>query len=414
MPPLTRPERGRRQPPVHSPILGPALGHALVGALGGPDPRLGFAARLAREYSADHVILTDSGTDALQLALGVAFHAVPAPAVVALPAYSCFDVATAAVGSGASIVCYDIDPGTLGPELASVRRCLEQGARVVVVAPLYGIPVDIAAVTRLAAEWNAVVVEDAAQGYGAAWRGRSLGTLAPISVLSFGRGKGWTGGSGGALLCRDPAPWSDDLTLLGGRSVGAELSAFVAATVQWAFGRPKLYRIPASLPGLHLGETRYRPPRVARPMRRLSATLLDQTAPAAETEAGYRQEVGHWYEEVLPWSATVLRIRGAPHGRPGWLRYPLLLADGWAGLPDPATARALGIAPGYPRPLSSLSVVSERRPPGLPAAAAPGAEELAQRLVTLPTHSLLAITERSAVVQVIADYSGTEGLSRSA
>jgi len=333
---------------------------------------------------------------------------------VALPAYSCFDVATAAIGSGASILCYDIDPGTLGPEPASLRRCLQQGARVVVVAPLYGVPVEIAAVDRLAAEWKAVVIEDAAQGFGAAWQGRSLGTLAAVSVLSFGRGKGWTGGSGGALLCRDPAPWSDDLTLLGGRSVIAELTAFAAATAQWAFARPGLYAVPATLPGLHLGETRYHPPRVARPMRRLAATLLEQTAAAAETEAGYRHEVGHWYDEVLPRSDRVLRIRGAPHGRPGWLRYPLLLADGWKGLPDPAAARALGIAPGYPRPIASLSVVAERRPAGTMSPATPGAEELARQLVTLPTHSLLSISERAAVVRTIADYAGVEEVSRSA
>lgn len=380
----------------------PALGHALVSGLGGPDPRLSFATRLAEEYAADHVVLTDSGTDALQLAFGAAFHALPGPAVVALPAYSCFDVATAAVGSGAAIVCYDIDPGTLAPDLPSLRWCLQQGARVIVIAPLYGVPVDIAAIERLAAEWHAVVIEDAAQGSGATWQGRSLGTLAPVSVMSFGRGKGWTGGSGGAVLCRDPAPWSDSLTLLGGRSRVAECAAFAAAMAQWTFGRPELYAIPSVLPGLHLGETRYHRPRVGRPMRRVAAALLEHLATEAAAEAAYRREVGQWYDEAVPWSSALLRIRGAPHGRSGWLRYPVLRVDGWGGLRDPAEARALGLAPGYPRPLPSLPAVLERVPPGTEQRPTPGAHELTRQLITLPTHSLLTISERAAILRVIA------------
>jgi dTDP-4-amino-4,6-dideoxygalactose transaminase len=408
MPPLNGRRRGRQQPPIHSPISAPALGHALVSGLGGQDPRLTFAARLARDYAADHVVLTDSGTDALQLALGAAFHAIPGPQVVALPAYSCFDVATAAVGSGADVVCYDIDPGTLGPDLGSMRWCLRQGARVIVVAPLYGIPIDMAAVAQLAAEWSAVVIEDAAQGFGSTWRERPLGTSASLSVLSFGRGKGWTGGSGGAVLCRDPAPWNDRLTLIGGRSRTAEFLAFGAATAQWALGRPETYVLPSVLPGLHLGETRYHPPRVARPMRRFAAALLEQTAAAAEHEAAYRREVGRWYEEAVPWSTTLMPIRCAPGGRPGWLRYPVLRMGGWEGLRHPEEARALGLAPGYPRVLPALPEIAGRLPVGCEQEATPGAAETAERLITLPTHSLLTRPERSAVVRLLADQPGRE------
>jgi dTDP-4-amino-4,6-dideoxygalactose transaminase len=382
-----------------------------VSALGGQDPRLVFAERLARDYTADHVVLTDSGTDALQLAISAVFHALAGPQVVALPAYSCFDVATAAIGSGASVVCYDLDPGTLGPDLASLRWCLEQGARVIVVAPLYGIPIDVGAVARIAGQWNAVVLEDAAQGSGATWQERPLGTLAPLSVLSFGRGKGWTGGSGGAVLCRDPAPWSDLLTLIGGRSRGAEFLAFAATAAQWLLGRPEIYALPSMLPGLHLGETRYHPPRVARPMRRFAAALLEQTASAAEEEGVYRHEVGRWYEEAIPWSSTLLRIRGAPHSRPGWLRYPVLHADGWGGLPDSVAARALGLAPGYPRPLPKLPQVAALLPVGCEQRPTPGADELARLLITLPTHSLVTISERSAVIRTLGDYAGAEGES---
>jgi hypothetical protein len=82
--------------------------------------------------------------------------------------------------------------------LQSLERLLQRGARVVVVASLYGFPVDWDAVAGVLAPYGAIAIEDAAQGDHAAWRGRPLGSVGPISVLSFGRGKGWTGGGGGA------------------------------------------------------------------------------------------------------------------------------------------------------------------------------------------------------------------------
>src|SRR5439155_883687 len=113
------------------------------------------------------------------------------PPVVALPAYACYDVATAAVAVNARIALYDVHPATLAPDLASLTATLAEGARIVVVAPLYGMPVDWDAIEQCVAAFGALAIEDAAQGHGASWRGRPLGSLGRLSVLSFSRGKGW-------------------------------------------------------------------------------------------------------------------------------------------------------------------------------------------------------------------------------
>jgi dTDP-4-amino-4,6-dideoxygalactose transaminase len=157
---------------------------------------------LARRYSADHALLCGSGTQALQIAITLAMRQV-GDSTVALPAFTCFDVATAAVGARAKIRFFDLDPSTLSPDLSSLEAALARGTRIVVVSHLYGFPVDWDALADLLARYGAIAVEDAAQGDHADWRGRILGSLGPISVLSFGRGKGWTGGSGGAVLVRD-------------------------------------------------------------------------------------------------------------------------------------------------------------------------------------------------------------------
>ncbi|HEV8409910.1 MAG TPA: DegT/DnrJ/EryC1/StrS family aminotransferase, partial [Gemmatimonadaceae bacterium] len=245
--------------PVHTPLSGTALSRAATDTLPWRDdarPRLaGFLQKL---YDADDALLLDSGTHALELAIRLALRYLGEPAAVALPAYTCFDVATAAVGAGAPVALYDVDPRTLAPDLATLEHAMAHGARVVVVSPLYGIPVDWDAIETCAARYDAIAIEDAAQGFGSSWKGRAVGSLGRLSVLSFGRGKGWTGGGGGALLARNGITrMLGPLKEFSPRPAGA-FTGFLAATAQWTFGRPSLYGIPASIPWLHLGETNYK------------------------------------------------------------------------------------------------------------------------------------------------------------
>ncbi|HEU4452934.1 MAG TPA: aminotransferase class I/II-fold pyridoxal phosphate-dependent enzyme, partial [Longimicrobium sp.] len=235
----------RRQLPVSSPLPAPALLSAAAAAL---RPRPDHAARLLcslvdRLGAADGV-LCGSGTQALQLAISTALdHRGDRTAPVALPAFTCYDVAAAAVGAGARVALYDVDPRTLAPDAASLERVLAAGARVIVVAWSFGHPPPWDDVLAAADRHGAMVIEDAAQGHGSAWNGRPAGSFGAMSVLSFGRGKGWTGGRGGALLVHDPAL---AVPSLGAGGLGAEAENVATALAQWALGRPAIYAVPAS------------------------------------------------------------------------------------------------------------------------------------------------------------------------
>ena len=112
------------QLPVFSPLPLKALLRALGGRLpNGEDPRAVLSELLAGERGAKRVILYGSGTQALQVALRVAVDSIGGE--VALPAYSCFDVATAAVAARVPVRFYDVDPETLGPDLVSLEAALE-------------------------------------------------------------------------------------------------------------------------------------------------------------------------------------------------------------------------------------------------------------------------------------------------
>src|SRR5439155_271560 len=161
---------------------------------------------------------------------------------------------------------------TLAPDLDSMTATLAEGARVIVVAPPFGVPVDWDAIEQCLMGFGALAIEDAAQGHGALWRGAPVGSAGALSVLSFGRGKGWTGGRGGALLIRR---FPLDAGVGGSRAAGPfdELAALGTGVAQCVLGRPAVYRLPAALPLLHLGETRFHSPTELRRMTRAAAAL---------------------------------------------------------------------------------------------------------------------------------------------
>jgi len=91
-----------------------------------------------------------------------------------------------------------------------------------------------------------------------------------------------------------------------------------------------------------------------------------------------------------------------PHdGQGGCLRLPLLAPRGMRGFEKPDLAQRLGVMPGYPRPLPELPAARERALEGPPT---PGATRLVEELITVPTHGLLTLQDKTRVVQALADY----------
>lgn len=385
----------RHQLAVYSPIPIGAPMHGVAAALRlAHDPRPALVEFLRTEFDASSVVLTGSGTQALQIAITSAVRRAGGEGTVALPAFSCFDVASAAIGANVSTALYDLDPSTLEPDLESLERVLSSGARIAVIAPLYGLPVDWAALDSLAIRYGAMLIEDSAQGHGASWHGRPLGALGTTSTLSFGRGKGWTGGRGGAVLVRRGG--SLDANTLPSARVGAEASSMVGLLAQWMLGRPAVYGIPHSIPALGLGETTYHPPVAPTDMPRSAAAAVIHAIHASREEAERRRENARWFLGHLPRGERVKSIRPTSEATPGYLRLPVRIRGALAALRGTTRALALGVAPSYPRTLSHLA-------PGLtgPERRWPGADELASDLLTLPTHSRLSAIEREEIVRML-------------
>jgi dTDP-4-amino-4,6-dideoxygalactose transaminase len=342
------------------------------------------------------VLLCGSGTEALGLALAAAEQLLGETRTVALPAFSCFDVAAAAARFGRPVRFYDVDPATLGPVPESLAAAVRAGVGTVVIAPLFGVPVDWDRLDPLLR--NVIVVEDGAQGHGGRWRGVRIGAHGRLGVLSFARGKGWTGGAGGALLVREVGDMATPLGPALETSAGSDLGILVRAGAHRVLGRPGLYRIPRSLPLLGLGETRYHPARAPRGMPASAAALLLDSWPTAEQEVATRRRLAAEYRAGLE-RVGIAQIDAPNGGEPGYVRWPVVVEGGMRGFREPDRAESLGAASSYPAPLPDLPAMRPlAQDRGL---AWPGAARLAAELVTLPTHPLVRADERKELIDLL-------------
>jgi len=180
-----------------------AVREALRGHVSGDGP-IGrrVEARLAAQLGAFRVLLTTSGTHALELAL-LALGVRPGQEVIC-PSFTFVSSANAVLRVGARPVFADIEDRTLGLDPADVEPRVTP--RTVALLPVHyaGVAPDMEALLDLARRRGLRVVEDAAQGLAATWRGQALGTLGDAGCLSFHETKNVTCGEGGALLVGDP------------------------------------------------------------------------------------------------------------------------------------------------------------------------------------------------------------------
>lgn len=158
--------------------------------------------KLAQYCGVRHAVSCASGTDALLLSL-MAYGVGPGDAVLTSPFTF---IATAEVIQliGATPVFVDIDPATFNIEpdqLSAALEALKRGRsnahplpkgikasstpKAVIAVDLFGLSADYTSINRIAAEYGAVVIEDAAQSFGAELNGRKAGSLAEVGCTSF-------------------------------------------------------------------------------------------------------------------------------------------------------------------------------------------------------------------------------------
>jgi UDP-2-acetamido-2-deoxy-ribo-hexuluronate aminotransferase len=161
-------------------------------------------ARLASRVGAHHAIGCASGTDALLLAL-MALGVGPGDEVITSP-FTFFATGEMTTLLGATPVFVDIEPVAYNIDPAQIEAAITPRTRAILPVSLYGQPAEMDAIDEIAARHNLPVVEDAAQSFGALYKGRHSGNLSTIGCTSFFPSKPLgCYGDGGACFTSDDA-----------------------------------------------------------------------------------------------------------------------------------------------------------------------------------------------------------------
>lgn len=180
---------------------------AVVDAMRNADPQTQgryqaeFEAAFAAFSGSPHTFAVSSATAALELA-ALSCRLGPGDEVV-IPAHTFAASAIPFARTGARLLWADIDPETRVVTADTIRAVLTPRTRVVVVVHLYGLVCDMDPIMELAAERGLLVVEDAAQCIGAAYKGRPAGSIGDFGCFSFHTHKNMTTlGEGGVLTVK--------------------------------------------------------------------------------------------------------------------------------------------------------------------------------------------------------------------
>ncbi len=159
---------------------------------------------LAQFTGAKHCITVASGTEALLIAL-MAIDLQPGDEVITTP-FTFAATAEMIVLAGGKPVFVDIEPDTCNIDVSLIEAKVTARTRAIMPVSLYGQVADMDQINAIAARHGLAVIEDAAQSFGAVYRGRRSGALSTFGATSFFPSKPLgCYGDGGALFTDDDA-----------------------------------------------------------------------------------------------------------------------------------------------------------------------------------------------------------------
>ena len=388
-----------------SPTAAPISFWDLIGAAsslwGGVKHRVRLVQELKVKFSARDVFLVSSGKAALTVILK-ALAASSARRRVIVPAYTCFSVPSAIVRAGLEVVLCDVDPETLDFNFAELESVIDDEVLCVVPTHLFGRPADVDRVRRLCEGKGIVVVEDAAQAMGGQSGGRPLGTLGDVAFFSLGRGKNLTCGTGGIILTRS-LPLAEKIAaeyaILPEAPCGEVARNWLEMVIMRLFIHPLLYWLPAGLPFLRLGETTFH---TDFPMYRMDEVRAHQLQGWERRLALANQERAAragWLIEGLDLPRKGIRpITGK---EAIYLRLPVMVRDRKTKEAVCRQSREVGagLSPNYPATIQEIPELAGR----LARRACAGAQEVVDRLVTLPTHQFVTEGDRLKIGRILGN-----------
>ncbi len=153
-------------------------------------------------FQAHRVLLTHSCTGALEMS-AMLCDLGPGDEFIT-PSFTFVTTASSMMRGGATPVFCEIDPNTLLMDIDDVREKITDKTKAIVPVHYAGSAPDMEELRKLSMENSIALIEDSAQGMGAKWNGKKLGTFGRLGCVSFHETKNIHCGLGGCLIVNDP------------------------------------------------------------------------------------------------------------------------------------------------------------------------------------------------------------------
>jgi len=318
--------------------------------------------KLAAFVGAKHCITCANGTDALQIAqmaVGVAHGD-----EVITPGFTYIATAETVAVLGAKPVYVDIDGRTYNLDPALLEAAITPRTKAIIPVSLYGQCADFDAINVIAAKHGIPVIEDAAQSFGATYKGRKSSNLSTIACTSFFPSKPLgCYGDGGALFTNDD-----------------ELAKVIRQIAR------------------HGQDRRYHHIRVGINSRldTLQAAVLLPKLEILAEEIQLRQQVAATYDRLFKEAGIDATPDIEAHNVSAWAQYTIRV-DNRNAVQGRLKAAGIPTAVHYPIPLNKQPAVAD------PAARLPVGDTVAQQVLSLPMHPYM---DENAQQQIVATLQG--------
>ena len=317
--------------------------------------------KLAAYAGVAHCISVGNGTDALQIAqmaLGIGRGD-----EVITPGFTYIATAETVALLGARPVYVDVDPRTFNLDPDLLEAAITPRTRAIIPVSLYGQCADFDAINAIAAKHGIPVIEDAAQSFGASYKGRKSGSLGTLACTSFFPTKPLgCYGDGGAVLTDD-----------------AELARLVRQIAR------------------HGQDRRYHHVRVGVNSRldTLQAAILLPKLDILDDEIALRRQVAQTYGRLLAEAELAIAPVVETYNRSAWAQYTVQVPDRDA---VQARLKEAGIptAVHYPLPLNRQPAVADRK------VRLPVGDAVAEQVISLPMSPYLDASQQSSIVAALA------------
>ena len=317
--------------------------------------------KLAAYTGAKYCISCANGTDALQIAqmalgIGVGDE-------VITPGFTYIATAETVAVLGAKPVYVDVDPKTYNLDVNKLEAAITPCTKAIIPVSLYGQCADFDAINQVAQKYNLPVIEDAAQSFGATYKGRKSCNLSTISCTSFFPSKPLgCYGDGGAIFTNDE-----------------ELATVIRQIAR------------------HGQDRRYHHIRIGVNSRldTLQAAILLPKLEILEDEILARNVVAENYNDLFNAAGIMTTPFVEEHNRCAWAQYTIQV-ENRTEVQEKLKAQGIPTAVHYPIPLNKQPAVADAQ------VSLPVGDRIAECVMSLPMHPYLTVEEQQVIVESLA------------